>query len=198
MVFVASSKAPFGTMKELFDTAKAQSDGISWASSGRATLNHIAGEWLAADAGIKLFHIPYKGAAAAGTAVLTGEVPLGVITLVQALPLVKSGRLRALAVTTAQRSALAPDWPTVAESGIPGFDAAVDIALFAPRGTPRAIVSAIYADTLQVLRLPETEKRFSGMGVEIAIATPEELATLIRTGRARIQSIVDRAGITVE
>ena len=80
MVFVASNKAPFGSLKELFDTARSQTDAVAWASSGRATLNHIAGEWLAADAGIKLFHIPYKGAAAAGMAVLTGEVPLGIVT----------------------------------------------------------------------------------------------------------------------
>jgi tripartite-type tricarboxylate transporter receptor subunit TctC len=198
MVLVAGSKAPFSSIKELIGVARTQAGGVSWSSSGLATLNHITGEWLAAEAGITLFHIPYKGAPAAANAVLSGEVPFGIVTLIQALPMEKGGRLKVLSVTTAQRSPLAPSWPTVAESGYPGFDAAVETALFAPAATPRAIVSSIHAEAARILRLPEIRERFAAMGIEAVDSTPEELEAMIRTGRARIQRVVDRAGIKVQ
>ena len=198
MVLIVGPKAPFGSMKELIEAAKARPEGIAWSSPGLATSNHIAGEWLAAEAGVNLFHIPYKGGPAAANAVLSGDVPLGVVSLIQALPLVKAGQMRALAVTTAQRSALAPDWPTVAESGVPGFDAAVQAALFAPAGTPRAVVSRINAEVTRLLQSTEIRERFGGLGVEPVGSTPEELDAIVRNGRARIQQIVDRAGIRVQ
>ena len=198
MVLVASTKAPFGSIQELIAAAKAQTNAIQWSSAGLATLNHITGEWLAAEAGIKLFHIPYKGAPAAANAVLSGDVPLGIVTLIQALPMEKSARLKAIAVTTAQRSPLAPNWPTIAESGYPGFDAAVETALFAPPGTPRSIVARINAEAARVLRLADTRERFAGMGVDAVDSTPEELQALIKARRARVQQIVDRAGIKMQ
>jgi tripartite-type tricarboxylate transporter receptor subunit TctC len=198
MVLVASTKAPFSSIKELIGIAKTQADGIQWSSAGLATLNHITGEWLAAEAGVKLFHIPYKGAPAAANAVLSGEVPLGIVTLIQALPMEKSARLKVIAVTTEHRSPLAPSWPTVAESGYPGFDAAVETALFAPAGTPRAIVTRINAEAARLLRLAETRERFAGMGVDAVDSTPEELQALIKVRRARVQQIVDRAGIKLQ
>jgi tripartite-type tricarboxylate transporter receptor subunit TctC len=185
-------------MKELIEVAKAQAGSISWSSPGLATSNHIAGEWFAAEAGVKLFHIPYKGGPAAANAVLSGDVPLGVVSLIQALPLVKNGQMKALAVTTAQRSALAPDWPTLAELGVPGFDAAVQAALFAPAGTARPIVARINADVVRVLQLPQTRERFAALGVEPVGSTPEELDAVIKAHRARIQGIVDRAAIKVQ
>jgi tripartite-type tricarboxylate transporter receptor subunit TctC len=198
MVLVAGPKAPFSSMKELIEVAKAQAGSISWSSPGLATSNHIAGEWFAAEAGVKLFHIPYKGGPAAANAVLSGDVPLGVVSLIQALPLVKNGQMKALAVTTAQRSALAPDWPTLAELGVPGFDAAVQAALFAPAGTARPIVARINADVVRVLQLPQTRERFAALGVEPVGSTPEELDAVIKAHRARIQGIVDRAAIKVQ
>jgi len=198
MVLVAGPKSPFGSVKELIELAKGQAGAISWSSPGLATSNHIAGEWFAAEAGVKLFHVPYKGGPAAANAVLSGDVPLGVVSLIQALPLVKSGQLRALAVTTAQRTPLAPDWPTVAELGIPGFDAAVQAGLFAPAGTPRAVVSRINTDTLRVLQLSETRERFAAMGVDPVGSTPEELDAVIKAHRARIQQIVERASIKIQ
>jgi tripartite-type tricarboxylate transporter receptor subunit TctC len=198
MVLVTGPKGPFASMKELIEVAKAQPGSISWSSPGLATSNHIAGEWFAAEAGVKLFHIPYKGGPAAANAVLSGDVPLGVVSLIQALPLVKNGQMKALAVTTAQRSALAPDWPTVAELGVPGFDAAVQAALFAPAGTPRPIVARINADVVRILQLPETRERFAALGVEPVGSTPEELDAVVRTHRARIQQIVERAAIKVQ
>jgi tripartite-type tricarboxylate transporter receptor subunit TctC len=198
MVLVVGAKPPFSSMKQLIEVAKAQPGSVSWSSPGLATSNHIAGEWFAAEAGVKLFHIPYKGGPAAANAVLSGDVPLGVVSLIQALPLVKTGQMKALAVTTAERSPLAPDWPTVAELGVPGFDAAVRAALFAPAGTARSIVSKINADAIRILQLPDIRERFAALGVEPVGSTPEELDAIIKSGRARIQQIVDRAGIKVQ
>lgn len=198
MVFVSSARTGFPNLRQLIEAARARPDQISWSSPGLATNNHIAGEWFASDAGIRLFHVPYKGGPAAMNAVIAGEVPLALVSLVQAIPFTKSPQVHILAVTTGRRSVLAPDWPTVSELAVPGFDLAVQTALFAPGGTPAAIVAKINADALQALRAPETRERLAGMGVEPGGSTPEELATLIRNGRAKIQSVVDRAGIKVQ
>ncbi len=160
--------------------------------------NQIAGEWLANEAGMQIFHVPYKGGPAAANAVLSGDVPLGVVSLIQALPLVKAGTARSLAVTTIKRTALAPDWPTVAEQGVPGFDAAVRTAMFAPGGTPREIVLKLNAELLRVLNLPETRERFAGMGVEPAGSTPEEAVAGIAQLRAKIADVVAKANIKVQ
>ncbi len=198
MVFIASAKAPFTTLKQMVEVAQAKPEQISWSSPGLATTNHISGEWFAADAGIRLFHVPYKGGPAAMNAVIANEVPVGLVSLIQALPFAKSAQTRILAVTTAKRTSLAPDWPTVSELALPGFDAAVQTALFAPGGTPRAIIAKINADAMHVLRLPEVRERMASMGVEPAGSTPEELVVMIRNSRARIQQVVDKAGIKVQ
>lgn len=198
MVLVASPKAAFATLKELIELARKDSGGVSWSSPGLATSNHIAGEWFASEAGIKLFHVPYKGGPAAANAVLSGDVPLSVVSLIQALPLVKTGQMRALAVTTAQRTPLAPEWPTIAELAVPGFDAAVQSGLFAPAGTPRPVIAKIHADAVRAIRLPETRERFAAMGVEPVGSTPEELDAVNKAHRARIQGIVDKAAIKVQ
>jgi len=198
MVFVASPKAPFTTLKQLIEVAHARPEQISWSSPGLATTNHISGEWFAADAGVRLFHVPYKGGPAAMNAVIANEVPLALVSLVQALPFAKSPQVRILAVTTARRTPLAPDWPAVSELAVPGFDAAVQTALFAPGGTPRAIINKINADAMHVLKMPEVRERMASMGVEPGGSTPEELVNLIRNSRARIQQVVDRAGIKVQ
>lgn len=198
MVFIANNKAPFSSIKELIQAAKQDPKGMQWSSPGLATTNHLAGEWFSAEAGAKLFHVPFKGGPAAANAVLSGDVPFGIVSLIQALPLAKAGQAKALAVTTAQRTPLAPDWPTVAESGVPGFDAAVMTAFFAAGGTPSAVVNKINADVMRLLKTSEIRERYAGMGVDPAGSTPEELETLIRTHRARVQQIADRAGIKVQ
>jgi tripartite-type tricarboxylate transporter receptor subunit TctC len=198
MVFVSSARTGFASLRQLIEGARARPEQVSWSSPGLATNNHIAGEWFAADAGIRLFHVPYKGGPAAINAVVAGEVPLALVSLVQAIPFAKSPQVHILAVTTGRRSVLAPDWPTVSELAVPGFDLAVQTALFAPGGTAPAIVTKINADVMQILRAPETRERLAGMGVEPGGSTPEELVTLIRNGRAKIQQVVDRAGIRVQ
>ncbi|MFN0301259.1 MAG: Bug family tripartite tricarboxylate transporter substrate binding protein [Burkholderiales bacterium] len=198
MVLVANNKAPFNTVKELIEAAKARPGEIAFSSPGLATSNHIAAEWLAAETGMKLFHIPYKGGPAAATAILSGDVPFGVVSLVQALPLVKGGTAKALAVTTAARSALAPDWPTIAEAGVPGFDAAVRAAMFAPAGTPRDVIARLNTDVNRILAFQEVRDRFAAMGVEPAGSTPAELDATIATLRAQIERVVASAKIKVQ
>jgi tripartite-type tricarboxylate transporter receptor subunit TctC len=198
MVLVANNKAPFNTMRELVEAAKARPGEISYSTPGLATSNHIAAEWLAAETGMRLFHVPYKGGPAAATAILAGDVPFGVVSLVQALPLVKGGSAKAIAVTTAKRTSLAPEWPTIAESGVPTFDAAVRAAMFAPAGTPRPVVMRLNAEVNRILQMQDVRERFASMGVEPMGSTPEELDALIAKLRAQIERVVERAKIKVE
>lgn len=198
MVLVAGVKTPFNNVKEMIEAAKARPGSLNYSSPGLATTNHISAEWFASEAGIQLFHVPYKGGPAAANAVLAGDVPLGLVSLVQALPLAKEGKLKALAVTTRERTQLAPDMPTLHEQGITNFDSAVRAALFGPAGLPRNIVTKINTDVNAVLRAPETRQRFAAMGVDPSGSTPEELDNIIRTGRAQIARIVERAKIKVE
>src|SRR5262249_17892044 len=114
--------------------AKAKPGEIGWASPGIGTWNHLTGEWFAHAVGIKLLHVPYKGGGPAGTALAAGDVPLGVLAISSVLPHVQSGRARVLALTSATRSSLAPEWPTVAEQAVPAFDAQQWVGLFAPAG----------------------------------------------------------------
>lgn len=198
MVLVASAKTPYNTLAELIAAAKSRPGEIGWSSPGTATMNHITGEWFASEAGVRLFHVPYKGGPAAANAILNGDVPLGIVSLIQALPLVKAGSVKALAVTTDRRTPLAPDWPTVSELGVPGFDAAVRAALLAPAGTPRNVVLKLGADVNRILQTQETRERFAALGVEPLGSTPEELDAAIKTAAARIAQIVEQAKIKVQ
>jgi tripartite-type tricarboxylate transporter receptor subunit TctC len=195
MVLVANPKASFNSMKELVAAAKSRPGEIAWSTPGLATSNHIAGEWFAAETGIKLFHIPYKGGPAAVSAVISGDVPLGIVSLVQVLPFVKVGTVKVLAVTTEKRTSLAPDWPTVAELGVPGFDASVRVGLFAPAGTPSGVIARINSDINRVLQLPEMRERFATLGVEPVGSTPGELDVVIARLRAKTAQIVEQAKI---
>ena len=198
MVLIANPKAPFSNFRELLDAAKPRAEGITYSTPGLATANHIAGEALAAATGMKLFHVPYKGGPAAATAVLSGDVPLGIVSLVNALPYGKAGTVKVLAVTTDKRTALAPDWPTLDELGVKGFDAAVQAAMFAPAGTSPAIIAKLNADVNQILRLPATRDRFAALGVEPVGSTPEELDATVKRVRARIERIVAQSNIKVQ
>lgn len=198
MVIVAGEKAPFANLRALIQEAKARPGALQWGSPGLATSNHLAGEWFAAETGLAVQHIPYKGGPAAANAILSGEVSFGVLALVQALPLAKKSDIKILGVTTVRRSPLAPEWPTVAELAIPGFDAAVHSAMFAPWGTPAAIVTKLNAEVNRILTLPDVRERFAGLGVEPLGSTPEGLTATILAQRAKIKEIVTRGNIKVQ
>lgn len=199
MVLTTTAKSPYNSLKDLLADSKSRTGGVSWSTPGLATANHMAGEWLQAETGTKWFHVPYKGGPAAMNAVINGEVQFGVVSLVQVVPLVKSGTVKALAVTTGKRTPLAPDYPTVAEQiNMPGFDASVRTAIFAPAGTPRPIIAKINADTNRLLNTAEMRERYSTLGAEPAGSTPEELAALIARTRAQLAQVVQKNGIKVE
>ena len=198
MVIAASEKVPFHSLKDLIIQAKAKPGEIAWASAGNGSMNHLAGEWFAVDAGLKLLHVPYKGGAAAGNAILAGEVSFGVVALVQALASSKAGSMKIFAVTTEKRSPLAPELPTVAELGINGFDAAVRSAVFAPAGTPRERVQKISGDLNRILQSAEIREKFAAMGVEAVGTSPEELDAAIAKEAKTIAKIVSQAKIKVQ
>lgn len=197
MAFVSSPKAPFQSMTSLVDYARAHPGELSWASGGLGTMNHIAGEWLAADSGIKTVQVPYKGSGPALTAVVSGETPYGVVSLAQALPFAKTGAIRMLAVTTGKRTALAPEVPAVAES-VPGFDLPIRTIMTAPVGTPEAIIARINADVNAILQSADVRAKFVGMGAEVVVSSPAELSAMLEKGRSEIGRVIAAAGIKPE
>lgn len=199
MVVTTTAKSPYNSLRDMLADSKSRTGGVTWSTPGLATSNHMAGEWLQAETNTKWFHVPYKGGPAAMNAVINGEVQFGVVSLVQVVPLVKAGTVKALAVTTGKRTPLAPDWATVAEQiGMPGFDASVRTAMFAPAGTPRPVVTKINTDVNRLLNTAEMRERFSTLGAEPAGSTPEELSALIARARAQMAQVVQRNGIKVE
>ena len=176
MIVVANSNSPYKTLADLVTAAKAQPDKISWASPGVGTWNHLTGEWLWSETGIKLVHVPYRGGGPAGTAIAAGDVPVGIVAISSALPHMQAGRIRVLAITTDKRSKIDPSWPTVAESNVPGFNSMQWVGLFAIAGTDPKIREKIAADTLAVLADPAVKDHFNALGIEV-IGQPGTEAT---------------------
>ncbi len=200
LVLVANPKAPFNSIKELIAHAKARPGDLAWASAGMATMNHITGEQFALEAGIKILHVPYKdGSPAAANAVIAGDTQFGIVGLNSALPFVKSGRLKALAVTTEKRTALAPDLPTLAELGVPGIDTAVRVGMYAPAGTPKNVVAKLNAEVNRILQEPSTREQLEKLGAETyGSNTPEQHEAIIRKIAADIAKIVAQANIKLQ
>lgn len=185
LMFAAHAGAPFNTVREMMAYANAQPGGLAFSSPGNGTLNHLTGERFAFETHTKMLHVPYKGGAPAGAAIASGEVPVGLVAASSAIAFIKSGRAKAIAVTAARRIPLGPDWPTVAESGVPGFVASNWVAMVAPAGTPRDIIARINADANRALKLPDVRERLAAVGAEAVGSTPEELATRIRDDSER-------------
>ena len=200
MALVANPKAPFNSIKELIAAAKARPGDIAWASAGMATMNHITGEQFAAEAGVKLLHVPYKdGSPAAANAVMSGDTQFGIVGLNSALPFVKAGRLKALAVTTEKRTALAPDLPTLAEAGVQGIDTAVRVGMYAPAGTPKEVIAKLNAEVNRILNEPATRQQLANLGAEAyGATTPEQHEALIRRIAAQIAKTVAQANIKID
>ena len=189
---------PARSLAELIAQAKAKPGEIHYASGGNGSPQHMAIEMLASAAGVKFTHVPYKGAAQALTDVLGGQVPL----LAQGLGVVsvqaKAGKLRVLAVTGTERSALLPDVPTVREAGIPDFEFATWFAVVAPAGTPRAIVDLLNAEIVKAAAAPDVRDALVPLGYDVAPGSPEQLTESIRAGLARMGRIIREAGIKAD
>ena len=196
-LLVAHPSFPAKNLRELIDYAKPRPGKIDFASAGNGTLNHLIGVMLNQQAGLHLVHIPYRGAAAAATDVVAGLVPIAFGSLPGVMPFVKSGQLKVLGVCTEKRTRLAPDVPTLAET-LPGLHANAWYGLFAPAGTPKAVVERIAAEGAKVLAAPDLAERMAGQGAEPFPGTPAELARLQAADLKRWAGIVKASGATVD
>jgi tripartite-type tricarboxylate transporter receptor subunit TctC len=196
-VLVTHPSLPVSNAQEFIAYAKQKGD-LSYASAGNGSISHLTGELLKKVAGIELQHIPYKSAANALTAVLSGEVPVSFLSPVTAHGQLKSGKLRALAVSSTTRFPGAPDIPSAAEAGIPGMEAKLWFGLFAPANTPKPVVAKLNREIGTILRAPETQETFLKQGVASAASTPEELTDWVKSELARWTPIIQAAGIKAD
>jgi tripartite-type tricarboxylate transporter receptor subunit TctC len=194
-ILVAHPAVPAKTLKDLVALAKAKAGQLNFASAGTGTATHLGLELLKITAGFDAVHVPYKGGAPAVTDLIGGQVHLLWVSIPSVLPHVKAGRLRALAVSTAKRSASAPEVPTVAESGYPGFEYSNWNALFAPAKTPAAIVTKVNAAIVKILGEAEIAQKLSSQGADPAPGSPEDLARYMRTDFERWKKVIRNAGI---
>ena len=170
----------------------------SYSSAGAGTPGHLASELLKSMTKVEINHIPYKGAAPALTDLMGGQVQLGFSDMTISAPHLKSGRLRAIAISSSTRSALAPDLPTVAESGLPGFEALVWYGLLGPAGTPERIVRQVNAEVVRVLNLPQTRERLATLGASASPGSPDAFAAQIRRDYDKWAGVIKSAGIKLE
>jgi tripartite-type tricarboxylate transporter receptor subunit TctC len=196
-MLVVNNDVPARTVQELIDLGKREGK-MSFASSGSGTSIHVSGELFKSMTGIDMTHIPYKGRASALPDLLGGRVTMMFDNMPSSLPLVREGKLRALGVTSLTRSAAAPDIPTIAESGLPGFEAVSWFAMFAPPGTPKPVVDKIQAEISRILKMPEVAKRLTDIGLEPVGSTSEELAAYQRTEIVKWAKVVKDSGARVE
>ncbi|MBI2291658.1 MAG: tripartite tricarboxylate transporter substrate binding protein [Betaproteobacteria bacterium] len=197
-IIVSHPSLPVASLKDLIALARKRPGEIFFASTGNGSANHLAGEMLNAVAGLKNVHVPYKGAAPSLTDLLAGQVQFMFTTIPPALPHVKSGRLRALAVANAKRSSLLPDLPTTAENGAPGVEASSWNGVLVPAGVPRNIIAKLHAEIGAVMKLPEVGERLARAGVEPMFITPEEFAAFIESETARYAKVVKSSGARVD
>ena len=186
------------SVRELIALAKAQPGKLNYASLGSGTPHHLAMEWFKVLAGVDIVAVPYKGVAPGLTAVTAGEVQLMLTGLTAGLPQVKGGKLRALAVTTAARSAAAPEIPTVAESGFAGYNALAWYGVLAPAATPREVIVRLNAEIAKALAAPDLRQRLANIGVDPAPGTPDELQRLIRDETPLWTKVAKAAGVKAD
>jgi tripartite-type tricarboxylate transporter receptor subunit TctC len=196
-IVVVHPKLGANTLMELITLAKAKPGTISFGSSGNGSSTHLSGELFKAMAGVDLIHVPYKGAAPAVVDLLAGQILLGFDTLAS-LAHVKAGRLKALAISTAARSPLLPDVPTVAEAGVPGYETSSWNGIVVPAGTPKSIVLRLNAEIFKALAIADVRDRMQANGNTPKPTTPEAFGAIIRQERARWGKVIRDAGIQVE
>lgn len=197
-VLAAHPGVPARTVKELISFAKANPDKMSYGSSGTGSVNHLIGEMFRTAAGIDLLHVPYKGAGQGLIALLSKEVDMILAAPPAVMPHVRSGQLHAIAVSGATRSSALPDTPTIAESGVPGFDATAWYCMMAPAGTPRPIIDTIRASLIKAITVPPVSERLLREGAAPEPSTPEELGKLIHDDIKRWAKAVKLSGAKLD
>lgn len=189
---------PAKTVQEFIALAKSKPGQLNYASGGNGGTPHLAAEQLKTLAGIDVVHVPYKGGGPALLAIVAGEVAIGFSSLPSTLPQVKAGKVRALAVSGAKRSPAIPDLPTIAESGVPGFDVTAWYGVMAPAKTPKPIVARLQREMVKVLNTPEFKARLEKDGTDVVGSTPEEFAEFIKSDIAKWTKVIKASGVRLE
>ena len=195
---VVRNDLPVNTVQELVDYAKKNPGKLNYGSTGSGSSNHLSMELFMRMTGTKMAHIPYKGSAPATTAILAGDIDALFDNVPNVLQQIKAGKMRAIGVSGLQRSVLLPAVPTVAESGVPGYEVNVWFGMQMPAGTPKAIVDKVNRDLVQLLRDPDVVKRFREQGVEVVASTPAEFGQLVHSEVGKWTQLVRDANIRIE
>lgn len=194
-IVVVSPSLPVKSIKDLIDLARSKPGAVSYATSGAGSITQLGADLLPMLSGTKMLSVPYKGVADAYPAVVSGEVNWMIGAAISSLPLVKAGRLRAIAITTARRSKALPDLPTVAESGVPGYEVVGWFAMFAPARTPMALVEKLSAEAKRGLERPDFARMAEAQGTEILGSSPQELARVVKAEVEIWHKVVGNSGI---
>ena len=194
-ILVVHASVPANSVKELIVLAKAKQGELNYSTAAAGSSSHTAAELFKSMAGINMVHVPYKGTAAANTALISGEVQLTFSTFPPVAPHLKAGRLRALAVTSLQPSALSPQLPTVAASGLPGYESGTITGVLVPAKTPKAVIYRLNAEIVRILNTTEIRERFLNAGSEIVAGTPRQFADTIKQDMTTMGKVIKDAGI---
>jgi tripartite-type tricarboxylate transporter receptor subunit TctC len=194
-LIVTTPALPVASIKDLVALAKSKPGAVSFASAGQGSIVQMGAELLVAMSGTRMLHVPYKGVADAYPAVVSGDVNWMLGFPISALPLVKAGRLKAIAVTSGTRSKLLPELPTVAESGVPGYDVRGWFGMFAPARVPGALVTKLHAEAKRAFQAPEIVRRITLEGAEVVVDTPQDFAAEVRAEYAKWRELVKRPGM---
>jgi len=198
LAMIVHPSVPTRTVKELIALAREKPGRLNYSSSGFGGIIHMAGELFDTMARVKMSHIPYKGGAPAVLAVLGGEVDLTFIAIPVAAPHIRSGKVRAIAVSTAKRSGVMPELPTIAEAGVPGYEVVNAYGVMAPAGTPREIVVKLQQEIARILNLPDVRERLMGLGAEPVGSTPETFSAYLQTETAKWSKVVKATGVELQ
>jgi tripartite-type tricarboxylate transporter receptor subunit TctC len=197
LVVVVPAQSPIRSFQELIATARAKPGKLTFASAGPGNTSHLSVEYLKSQLGLDMIHVPYKGSGPAIVGLLGGEVDFMFDSLSSSLPQIKAGKFRALAMASARRSRILPEVPTVAESGVPGFDVSVWYSVLAAAATPAPIVQRLHAEIVRAMRAPEAKEKIEGFGYDILGSTPAEADAFIRAEITRWAKVVKESGATV-
>jgi len=197
-MFVVHPSLPAKSVKEFIAIAKSRPGQLNYGSAGNGSGGHLFTAMFGSMAGVSLVHVPYRGASFATTSVLAGETIFMFDNIVTTLPLARSGKLRALAVTTQKRPRTAPDIPTIAESGVPGYDANAWFGVFAPAGTPVTVINRLHSEIARIVNLPDIRDRFLALGAEPVGSTPEQFSAFYRKEVAKWAKVVKDSGAQID
>ena len=198
LVLVAHPSFPAKNLKELIALARAKPDSVTFGSPGNGTTGHLATEMIKSAAKVRMTHVPYKGASPAFTGLMGGEIAIYMSSIPPALPQLSAGRVKPIAVTSAKRMPTLPNVPTIAESGLPGFEVTNWYGVMAPAGMPKEVLAKLNGELVRILKQPDVQQRFQGEGGDVVPNTPEEFARFIRNEIAKWDKAVRESGAKVD